>query len=70
MLRGWATFTNVSLMNNKLPIIAILRQRTLIKVTWTKQEQIIGKLRKFWMNQMTIFNGIFWLTVNTVKKDD
>ena len=69
LLRGWATFTNVSLMNNKLLIIVILRYRTLIKVNWTKQEQIIGKLRKFWMNQTTIFYGILWFT-EYCQKDD
>ena len=42
-------------MKNKLTI-AILRYRTVIKVNWTKQEQIISKeTPKFWMNQMIIF---------------
>ena len=55
-------------MNNKLLIIVILRYRTLIKVNWTKQEQIIGKLRKFWMNQTTIFYGILWFTEYQLSK--
>ena len=48
LLRGWATFTKVTLMNNKVTI-AILKYRTLIKVNWTKQEQRNSKI--CWRNQ-------------------
>ena len=52
-------------MNNKLTI-AVLRYRTVIKVNWTKQEQI-RETPKFWMNQMIIF--LWNIAVDTVKDE-
>ena len=55
LLRGRATFTKVSLMNNKLKI-AILKYRTLIKRNWTKQEQRNSEI--CWMNQFFFSRNI------------
>ena len=48
--------------------IAILRYRILIKVNWTKQEQIKETLLKILdeLNDYFLWN----IAVNTVKKDD
>jgi len=54
------------MMNNKLTI-AILRYRTVIKVNWTKQEQI-KETPKFWINQMIIFYGIFRLILSKMRR--
>ena len=55
LLTGWATFTKVSLMNNKLTI-ANVKYRTLIKVNWTKQEQRNSEI--CWMNQFFFSRNI------------
>ena len=51
-------------MNNKL---TILRYRTVIKVNWTKQEQI-KETPKFWINQMIIFYGIRRLILSKMRR--
>ena len=52
-------------MNNKLAI-AILRYRTLIKINWTKQEQI-NETPKFWKNQFFFF---LWNIADNTFKDE
>ena len=53
-------------MNNKLAI-AILRYRTLIKINWTKQEQI-NETPKFWKNQFFFF--FLWNIADNTFKDE
>ena len=53
-------------MNNKLAI-AILRYRTLIKINWTKQEQI-NETPKFWKNQIIYF--FLWNIADNTFKDE
>ena len=67
LLRGWDSFTNVSEMNNNLTI-AILRHRTLIKINWTKQEQI-NETPKFWKNQIIyFFYGILRIILSKMRR--